>query len=66
MKLVAVATIYDERLTFSREIEPKLEMTDEDIIQFMADAEGNNEPLDSVVLVTIEEDGSVFTEELIG
>lgn len=65
MKLIAVATVYDERFTFSREIEPRTEMTDEEIIQFMADAESTETPLDSVVLITVDED-EVFTEELIG
>lgn len=64
MKLVAVASIYDERFTFSREIDPRTDMTDEDIIQFMSDAEGLESPLDSVVLITVDED-EIFTEELI-
>lgn len=64
MKLVAVATIYDHGFTFSRELPDRVEWTDEEIIQFMADAEGTEEPLDSVVLITFDGD-EVFTAELI-
>lgn len=64
MKLVAVATVYDERFTFSRDIEPKLEMTDQDIIEFMVECNGG-ELIDSCVLVTFEDGEAPFTEELI-
>lgn len=65
MTLIAVATMYDERFTWSREITPHEELTDEEIIEFMAQAGGIGDvPIDSCVLITVDGD-ETFTQELI-
>jgi hypothetical protein len=63
MKLMAIGTVYDERFTFSREIEPRLDLTDEEVIQFMVDC-NSGALLDSVVLITVDGD-EIFSAELI-
>lgn len=69
IKIIAVASVYDEGFTFSREIDANLDLTDQEILEFMYielenEIDSGMSLLDSCVLIQVSED-DVIVQELV-
>ena len=69
MKLLAIGINNEHNMTFSRDFEPSTELTDQEILESMSEANELGEPLDQVLLITAEVNDrgeiDLFVDELI-